>query len=592
MMLIPVEATGPTLRKSCLLLTFCVVFPALVTISCGGGTRQGKATAPPDSARVWFVDIADSAGVNWRCCYGTDETDFILETTGPGPAWLDFDNDGWMDLFLPNGSHFDPDTVSKYQPRAALFRNNRDGTFTDVTEKAGVGFAGWAGGALCADFDNDGWTDIFVTNSFGCDVLYRNNGNGTFTDVTRRAGIEDRYYGTSACALDYDRDGNLDIFVVNYVPYDTSAAVAQRPGTTRYTIVRGVPMSMAPEGYPGEPDLLYRNNGDGTFTEVSSKAGLNRMLGRGLGCVTVDFNGDGWVDIYVTNDAMQNFLYRNNGDGTFTDVAGETGAAFGEGGIPAGSMGVNSADLNGDGWMEILVANYEDQTPSVYFNMAGRFFVDRSVPCGIGGPSLIPLQWGLVTSDFNNDGHVDAYFAGGHVSSRLESRYPNSRFAQRNRVFLNRGDGTFDDVTEWAGPGLELVRGSRGASGADYDNDGDIDIAVVEKSAGLSLLRNDTPRAGNWLRVILSGDQSPRDGTGARVKVLSGGRWRVAERHSGSSYAGTEDPRLLFGLGGATGVDSIEVEWSSGERSVASRIPANSTVTFREGRGYEVGTTR
>lgn len=579
------------LRRYCI-TAVVLSSPVFVTISCGGQTRHDRASVPPDTARVWFVDVADSAGVNWRCSYGTDETDFILETTGPGPAWLDYDNDGWLDLFLANGSHFNPDTVSKYRPHAALFRNNHNGTFADVTEKAGVGFVGWAGGALCADFNNDGWTDIFVTNSFGCDVLYHNNGNGTFTDVTRTAGIADKYYGTSACTFDYDRDGDLDIFVVNYVPYDTSAAVAQPPGSSRYTIVRGVPMSMAPEGYPGEPDLLYRNNGNGTFTEVSKIAGLNCTLGRGLGCVALDFNHDGWLDVYVANDAMQNFLYRNNGDGTFTDVAGETGTAFGEGGIPAGSMGVNSADFNGDGWMDIIVANYEDQTPSVYCNVDGRFFIDRAVPCGVGGPSLIPLQWGVVTADLNNDGYSDAYFAGGHVSSRLEVRYPHSRFEQRNKLFLNRGDGNFDDVSESAGPGLELVRASRGASAADYDNDGDMDIAVVEKSARFSLLRNGTPRVGNWLRVVLRGKRSPWDGTGTRVRVLSGGRWETAEKHSGSSYASTEDPRLLFGLGVSAGADSVEVEWPSGARGLAVGIAANSTVTFREGLGYDVSANR
>jgi len=536
---------------------------------------------------MWFTNVAPEAGINWRCAYGTDETDYILETTGPGPAWLDYDNDGDMDLFLLNGSHFNPDTLAKYRPRSAFYRNNGDGTFTDVTDSARVGFVGWGGGTLAADFDKDGWVDLYLTNSFGKNVLYRNNGDGTFSDVTNRAGVGDTLYGTSACALDFNRDGLLDIFVANYVPYDTSAAVAGKPGTSRYTIVRGVPMSMAPEGYPGVPDRLYRNNGDGTFTEVSAQAGMNKILGRGLGTVSLDYNEDGWPDLYVTNDAMQNFLYRNNRDGTFTDVALALGTAYGEGGIPAGSMGVTAGDLDNDGWSEIIVANYEDQTPSVYFNVQGRFFADRGVSSGIGGPSLIPLQWGVVLADFNLDGAKDLYFAGGHVSSRLEVRYPHSRFAQRNLLFINDGRGKFREIGQESGPGMAIILGSRGAAGADYDNDGDVDIAVTQKSAPLSLLRNDTPRRGNWLRLVLQSTKSAPNGVGARVRVSAGGLRQVSEVHAGSSYASTEDVRPLFGLGSAAVADTVEIRWPLGHVDLLTRVPANRTIRVTEGVGHE-----
>lgn len=550
------------------------------------GAAHEESSAPSAQAELWFVDVAEEAGIAWRCSYGTDETDYILETTGPGPAWLDYDNDGDLDLYLLNGSHFNADTLAKYRPRSALYRNNGDGTFTDVTNEARVGFVGWGGAALAFDFNNDGWKDLFVSVSYGGpNRLYRNNGDGTFADVTATAGVDDELYGTSACAIDFDRDGDLDIFLANYVPFDT--ATAEEPGSSRFSIVRGMPMSTAPEGYAGAPDYLYRNNGDGTFTNVAARAGLNAVLGRGLGTTTIDYNDDGLADIYVTNDAMQNFLYRNNGDGTFTDVALALGVAYGEGGLPGGSMGVNAGDLDGNGWQDIVVANYEDQTPCVYTNVSGRFFADQGVACGIGGPSLVPLQWGVVMADLNLDGALDVYIAGGHVSSRLEVRYPRSKFAQRNLLFMNDGKGRFREIGERAGPGMALVYCSKGVAAGDYDNDGDLDIAVLNKSGPLNLLRNDTPRgepgSRNWLRLVLEGRKSNRDGVGARVRIVAGGTVQRRELRAGSSYASTEDIRPHFGLGRAAVADSVEIRWPSGQRDLLVNVTANQTIRLVEG---------
>jgi len=410
-------------------LRVLLVLSVLTSLTgCRSSSEGNEPSIPPPApgAPVWFVDVAAQVGIEWRCAYGTDETDWILETTGPGPAWFDYDNDGDIDLFLLNGTHYDPDTLAKYQPRSAMYRNEGDGTFTDVTDRVGLGYVGWGGGSLAADFNRDGWVDLYIADANGPNALFINNGDGTFTNVTERAGVGDTLYGASACALDYNHDGWLDIYVANYVPFDKE--VDELPGSSKFSIVRGVPMSLVPSGYPGVPDCLYRNNGDGTFTNVADEAGINDQLGRGLGCTPLDFDKDGWTDVYVGNDAMQNFLFHNNGDGTFTDVAGRMGCAYGEGGMPMGSMGIGAGDLDLDGWQDIVVANYEDQTASIYKNHKARFFRSMDISSGVGGPTLVPLVWGVVVADFDLNGMLDLIFAAGHVSSRLEVRYAYSTF--------------------------------------------------------------------------------------------------------------------------------------------------------------------
>jgi len=545
----------------------------LAAACIGCAAEEHEELGGPERAPMWFVDVAPEAGIDWRCTYGTNETDYILETTGPGPAWIDYDDDGNLDLFLLNGSHFDPDTLAARRPRAALYRNNGDGTFVDVTERAGVGFVGWGTAALAADFTSDGLTDLFVS-AWGPNALYTNRGDGTFANETEQAGVGDALYGASACAIDYNRDGFLDIFVTNYVPFDTASA--DKPGTTRYTIVNGIPMSEAPEGYDGSPDRLYRNNGDGTFTDVAERAGMNGVLGRGLGAIMLDYD----------NDGMQNFMYRNNGDGTFTNAATRLGTAYGEGGLTGGSMGVAAGDLDGDGWSEIVVANYEDQAASVYQNHGGRYFTDVGVPWGIGGPSLMALQWGTVLADFDLDGAQDLYIAGSHVTNRFEALFPYSTFAQRNLLFANNGAGRFTEVGLRCGPGMASLAGSRGAAGGDFDNDGDVDIAVLNKNGRAELLRNDTKRTNHWIRFVLESAAGAPAGIGGRIRLKSNGAWQLRDLRAGSSYASTEDPRPLFGVGTATVVDSVVVLWPSGTLDKHSSIEVDRTIRLREGDGY------
>jgi enediyne biosynthesis protein E4 len=562
------------------LLTLAIFVVAM--FGCGRDAPDTMDDAPTStkSGPFLFTDATHEAGIAWRASYGTNETDYILETTGSGLSWFDYDNDGDVDLYLVNGSHFNLDTLAKYQPVSALYRNDGDGTFTDVTQIAGVGFTGWGGAALAADFTNDGYRDIYVT-AWGSNALFINNGDGTFTNMATQAGVDDDQYGAAASAFDYDRDGDLDIYLANYVPFDT--ATAEMPGTSRFTNTRGIPNSAAPEAYPGSPDVLFRNNGDGTFTDVSVDAGINTEMGRGLGTITLDYDADGWTDIYVANDAMQNFLYHNNGDGTFTEVATRLGAAYGEGGVPMGSMGVAAGDIDGDTWPEIVVSNYEDQTVNMFHNEGGRYFTGRDVQCGLGEPTLIALQWGLILEDFDLDSDLDVYVVSGHVTSRLEQRYPMSTFAQRNLLFENDGAGRFSEVGLQSGSALAAKYGSRGSSAADFDNDGDLDIGVVNKSGPFRLLRNDTPDTGSWIRVVLVATDSPPDGIGTRITVYADGKRQDREVTAGSSYASTEDVRILFGLGESTVTDSIVVHWSSGRTTRTSDIVAYQTVRLVEG---------
>ncbi len=523
-------------------------------------SKTEKSSTTTTDAVFWFTDVTESAGISWNMVYGTDPTDFILETTGSGPAWLDFDRDGDLDLYLVNGSHFNPDSLAKYRPSSALYQNNGDGTFTDVTESAGTGHVGWGCMALTADFDGDGWTDIYVT-AWGANSYYHNNGDGTFTESAAKAGIDDPSYSTAAAAIDFDSDGLLDIFVANYVDFDP--ATAEKPGTSYHTITRGMPTSTVPEGYSGAKDLLFHNLGDGTFGDVAKKEGLNHVNGRGLGAITLDYDDDGLLDLYVANDAMGNFLYRRTArqSKAFEETGANLGAAYAEGGLGAGSMGLAVGDIDGDGTPEILATNYEDQMISLYQLRSGKFFQDVTLSKGVGGPTLVRLQWGTTFADFDLDGDLDLFIASGHVSSRMEPRYLQSTFVQPNQLFVNSGGGQFSEATSRSGPALgPPYFSSRGSAVADFDNDGDMDVVVVNKSGPARLLRNDTPRRKrHWLGMDVG------QNVGTHVTLYSEGSQQVREVRLGSSYAATEDRRLLFGLGETTKVDSVVIRWPIGE---------------------------
>ena len=539
-----------------------------------------------------FTEVTRQAGVDFRNWFGDDDTKTILETTGTGAAFCDFDGDGFLDLYIVNGaavfdspryrdmSHDARPPQDGRIPRNALFRNDGDGTLTETTAAAGVGHSGWGQGCACADYDNDGDQDLYVTY-YGSNVLYRNEGDGTFTEVGAAAGVDSDMYSTAIAFADYDNDGLVDLFVGNYVDFDPQTAIL--PGEGRWGMTRGIPTSPPPEVFAGQPDLLYRNSGDGTFAEMSAAAGLNGVLGKALGAVFWDYDRDGDQDLYVANDALANFLYTNNGDGTFNEDALVMGVAYGGGGVVEGSMGVAVADFDGDGLQDLVVANYEGQTATLYRNLDG-FFYDAAAEAGIYQNTITPLQWGTIFFDYDNDGDSDLFFANGHITSALEDQYPQSRYARRNQLYRNDG-GRFSEVTETAGEGMQIAKSSRGAIVGDYDNDGDPDLFVVNKNDFPSLLRNDGGNERHWLQVRVRGTASNRDGIGTKVRLVVGGRQQVREVRAGSSYLSHSSIWISFGLGDSAVADTLEVRWPGGLVERFAGVKGNRVVVVEEGKG-------
>ena len=522
-----------------------------------------------------FVDVTTEAGLAFRNWYGDSFAKTLLETTGTGAAFCDFDDDGDLDVYLVNGPvgfehprikplpHDQVPPADGSVPRNGLFSNNGDGTFTEVTEAAGVGHSGWGGGCVCGDYDNDGDRDLFISY-WGPNVLYRNEGDSTFTDVSVAAGVDDERYGLGAAFGDYDEDGLLDLFVTNYTEFSPATAVlpGERKGSV-YGAMRGVPSMAPPEAHVPEEDILYRNRGDGTFEDVSSKVGVRAGVPqRGMGVVFWDMDDDGDQDIFVANDAGPNNLYVNDGMGAFSDRAVALEVAHDIDGVNEGSMGVSPADFDRDGRLDLVVTNYEAQTTTVHGNR-GDYFADLSYDRGIAASTIMPVQWGVVAFDYDLDGDEDLYVASGHLSTALDNEYPQSSFAQRNQLFRNDGN-RFAEVTNRAGPGLLQVRSSRGLAAGDYDGDGDEDLLVVNKNDLPSLLRNDTKSGHHWLALRVEGSTSNRDGIGARVRVVTGDRVQIREVRAGASYLSHNSLWLTFGLGESTGADSIVVRWPSG----------------------------
>ena len=546
----------------------------------------------PIRAEPRFEEVTHQAGVAFRNWFGDDDTKTILETTGTGAAFCDFDGDGDLDLYIVNGAaifaspryreleHDAAPPQDGQAARNALFRNNGDGTFSEVTVAAGVGHSGWGQGCACADYDSDGDQDLYVTY-YGPNLLYRNNGDGGFTDVAARAGVRSELYSTACAFADYDGDGHLDLFVGSYVDFDPETAIL--PGEGLWGTTRGIPTSPPPEAFAGQPDLLYRNNGDGTFAEVGTAAGFSEEPGKALGGVFWDYDNDGDQDLYVANDAMANFLYTNNGDGRFSEDALMMGVAYGAGGVVEGSMGVAVADYDGDGLEDLVVANYEGQTAALYHNVDG-FFYDAASEAGIYQNTITPLQWGTIFFDYDNDGDSDLFLANGHITSALEDQYPQSRYARKNQLFRNDG-GRFVDITEAAGDGLQIVKSSRGAIAGDYDGDGDEDLFVVNKNDIPSLLRNDGGNVNHWLQVRTRGTASNRDGIGTRVRLVAAGRQQIREIRAGSSYLSCSSKLASFGLAQSETVDSLELVWPSGLVEQFTAVAADRVVVVEEGKG-------
>jgi enediyne biosynthesis protein E4 len=551
------------------------------------GLRQQARPAPSGRPfNAHFVDVAASAGLTSPVIYGgVDSKQYILEADGCGCAFIDYDNDGWMDIFLLTGQRLDgapPGTTNR------LYKNNRDGTFTDVTEKAGLHHAGWANAVCVGDYNNDGWEDIFCTY-FGQNKLYRNNGDGTFTDVTEKAGFampdSTGNWGAGCSFIDYDRDGRLDLFISNYIEFDLKTVA--KPGENVNCNWKGIPVNCGPRGLPpGFPSshVLYHNNGDGTFTNVTSKSGIaGPRKEYGMTVVTADFDEDGWPDIYVACDSTPSLLYLNNHDGTFREEGVLRGVAYNDDGDEQAGMGVGVGDFNLDGHLDLFKTNFVDDTCVLYQNDGKAQFQDVTRTSRIGIESSF-ICWGAGIVDLDNDGYPDIFLVTGTVYPEVAkqlSQYP----AKSPRIlFRNLGNGTFEELGEAAGPGVTAEHSSRGCAFGDFDNDGDVDILIVNLNEPPSLLRNDLRGENRWLKLRLVGTKSNRSAIGARVLLHYGGKVQAQAVMSQSSYFSANDPRLHFGLGSSKTAD-IDIYWPNGNLERFKNLAANQLVTIVEGKG-------
>jgi hypothetical protein len=514
---------------------------------------------------------------------------------GCGVALFDYDNDGWLDIFLVNGASFE----AARQPASYLFHNNRDGTFTDVSEKAGLVSRGWGQGCCVGDYDNDGWEDLFISY-WGRNILYHNNGNGTFTDVSQKAGIagDPRLWSAGCCFLDYDRDGRLDLFVANYVQFDPKRVPL--PGSSLYCSYSGIAVPCGPQGLAGGSNMLYRNRGDGTFEDVSERSGISnprsapagpfltkdwRPTGSyGMGAAAADLDNDGWPDIYVACDTAPSLLYHNNRDGTFTEIATAAGCAFDENGVALSGMGVAIADYDGDGWLDIARTNFTDQVTVLYRNNGDGTYSDASLAAGLGVNTKY-LGFGVGFLDYDNDGWKDLFVANGHVYSQLAGKNLHLTYKQPSLLYRNLGDGRFEDVTKGAGSAVQAPRVARGCAFGDLDNDGRVDVVINNLDGPPAILRNQGASRNHWLLVKCVGTKSNRSAVGARVNVRSGNRSQIGEVMSGGSYYSHNDLRLHFGLGGLNKVDVLEIAWPSGQKDTIANIDANQVIEIEEGKG-------
>lgn len=524
---------------------------------------------------VRFTDVSAQAGITFKHV-STPEKRYIVESMSGGVALIDYDNDGYLDIYFVNSLTVDM-VKSHATTKSVLYRNNGDLTFTDVTEKAGVGDIGWGMGAIVGDYNNDGFADLYVT-CVGPNHLLKNNGNGTFTDVSKMAGVADPRWSAGAAFVDYDNDGKLDLYVSNYVSFDfNNLPEFGKDKTCQY---KGVAVQCGPRGLPGDGDSLYHNNGDGTFADVTKQAGVTDPNGYyGMGVIASDFDEDGWVDIFVANDSTPNFLYKNKGDGTFKEIGFISGTALNENGAAQGSMGVTVADYNHDGRLDLFVTNFDDDYNVLYRNDGHNSFTDVSYAAKVAAVSLPYVGWGTKFFDYDNDGWVDLFVANGHVYPQIPS------FQQRNFVHKNKRDGTFAEVAEQLGAPFKEKRTGRGAAFGDFDNDGDVDIVLNNLGGTGQLLRNDGGNANNAVLIKVVGVKANRSGIGATVKIVAGDLTQKNEVRSGDSYISQSDLRLHFGLEKHTKIDLIEVRWPGGGVDKVTGANVNKMLTIKEGQG-------
>jgi enediyne biosynthesis protein E4 len=577
---------------SCACLTLCILFSApQVTAQMGTATplspeerakaqAERTATAPvPDYPQL--VDITHSTGIRFEHL-SSPEGKFIAESMSGGVALIDYDRDGFPDIYFTNAQNVNM-ALQGIKARSALCHNNHDGTFTDVSAKAGLNFCGWGYGVAIGDFDNDGWEDVYITGFHGS-ALYHNNHDGTFTDVTAKAGVTnaDRW-GTSAAFGDYDNDGNLDLYVANYVDVDMNNLPLF--GVGPFCQYRGIPVNCGPRGLKGARDRLYHNNGDGTFTDVTEKLSIDTGSYYGLGVLWLDYDKDGCLDLYVANDSSPSLLYHNNCKGGFDEVGAEAGVAYSSDGHEQAGMGVDSADYDRDGWPDILKTNFSDDSNNLYRNDHNGEFTDLAGPAGIGAISYPYLGFGAKFLDYDNDGWPDIFIANGHVDAQVEGQSFGVGYAEQPFLFHNLKNGKFEEVGQKSGGALSQKYVGRAALTADFWNRGRQDLLMTNLDGSPVLLRNEVPSPGHWLRIKTVGTKSNRDGFGAKIEITAGGSTRYAEVRAGSSFESSSDPRVHFGLGSATRVDAIVVRWPSGQIDKLGPESADQELVVQESRG-------
>jgi len=548
----------------------------IVLIVCASASALHSETGFPV-----FVDIAEKVGITLMNICGGPQKDYIVEANGNGAAFFDYNNDGDVDVLIVNGS-----TLEHFKkggdPMVALYRNV-NGHFVDVTDSAHLRKNGWGMGACVADYNNDGFPDVYIT-AYGPNVLFRNNGDGTFTDVTSSAGVGDSKWGTGCSFGDYDRDGNVDLYVANYVNFDEKTV---RPrGSNDLCRYMGADVFCGPVGLSGQPDVLYHNNGDGTFTDVTAKAGIRDPNYYGFGVIFSDLDNDGWPDIYVANDSQPNLLFRNNKNGTFSEVGLSSGTALNEAGRAQSGMGVAIGDYDGNGLPDIFVTNFARDTNTLYKNVGNMFFIDSTVRAGLGEISLYHLGWGTSLSDLDNDGFPDIFVANGHVYPQVDSLNVGQKYFQRKELYRNLGNGKFEEIAHTSSD-LLIGKSSRGSAVADFDNDGDLDILVVNMNDRPSLYRNDGGNQNHWIGFRLEGTRSNRSAIGARVEIEAGGRKQISYVLSGGSYLSQDDLRIHFGLGATTHVDRVRIRWPNGNSEERGPVEADRVITIKEATGAQ-----
>ncbi len=592
---------------------------AWLSLQSGGSPSVGTGNSQSANAKpvAHFTDVAQQAGLTAPVIFGGENTKkYIIETTGTGVAIFDYDNDGWPDIFVVNGTTLEASRTGK-GPASHLYHNNHDGTFTDVAAKAGLTHTGWGQGVCVGDYDNDGFEDLYVTY-YGKNVLYHNNGDGTFTDFSEKAHVagSGKAWGTGCAFVDYDRDGKLDLVVANYVDFDSATALA--PGERPACMWKGIPVMCGPRGLPWAKNILYHNLGNGVFEDVTAKAHIDQTNGHySFSVSTLDYDDDGWPDIYVACDSTASILYHNNHDGTFTDVAVVAGAAFNDDGREQAGMGSTVGDYDGDGRLDLFKTNFSDDTSTLYHNMGDGTFDDKTFPAGIGLNTQY-LGWGTMFVDVDNDGWPDLLLVNGHVYPEVDSQHLGSNFKEPKILYHNNGNGTFTDISANAGPGITAVSSARGLAVGDLWNDGRMSAVISNMNAPTMLLVNDVRNGNHWIafRTVGASPAAPpvkecsgpaqasplsplhatsfassRDGIGAKITVKVGTRTLVDEVRSGSSYISSNDMRVHFGLGSAARIDWVQIRWPSGLVERFENLPVDSIHTLKEGSGTPMGIT-